>query len=210
MATVAASGNNGPAHQSGGGGGARPGVKARRRKQSEWIGVRPRQTGRWAAEIRVPRTREKLWIGTFESDRMAALAYDAAVFCFYGENLPKARRINFEAAPRPEVTDAMRARLTVANVKAIAEHHARTADARLRAAAAAAAPLPPPPPPPPAAAGPFAGAAGPSAPATTTYYGVPAAMANNNFVASAVDDSQQFPFDADVIAALMGLLPGEY
>ncbi|CAL5013493.1 unnamed protein product [Urochloa decumbens] len=204
-ATVAASGNNG----SGGDGGARPGVKPGRKKQSEWVGVRPRQTGRWAAEIRVPRTREKLWIGTFESDRMAALAYDAAVFCFYGENLPKARRINFDALPRPEVTDAMRARLTVANVKAIAEHHARTVDARLRAAAP---PLPPPPPPPAAAAGPFAGAAGPSAPATATYYhGVPAAMAdNNNLLASAVDDSQQISFDADVIAALMGLVPGEY
>ncbi|CAO2169658.1 unnamed protein product [Urochloa humidicola] len=209
MATLATMRGNGSAPQ-GGSNGARPGVAPGRKKQSEWIGVRPRQTGRWAAEIRVPKTRDKLWIGTFDSDLMAALAYDAAVFCFYGENLPKTRRINFDAAPRPAVTDAMRARLTVANVKAIAEHHARTVDARLRGAAVAAPSLPPLPPPPVVVpeAGPFAGA-GPSAIATATYHGVPAAMAESNLVVTS-DDDNQFSFDADVIAALMGLLPGEY
>ncbi|CAO2202520.1 unnamed protein product [Urochloa humidicola] len=209
MATLATMRGNGSAPQ-GGSNGARPGVAPGRKKQSEWIGVRPRQTGRWAAEIRVPKTRDKLWIGTFDSDLMAALAYDAAVFCFYGENLPKTRRINFVAAPRPAVTDAMRARLSVANVKAIAEHHARTVDARLRGAAVAAPSLPPLPPPAAVVAGPFAGA-GPSAIAPATYHGIPNAMAdNNNLVASDVDDDNEFSFDTDVIAALMGLLPGEY
>ncbi|XP_004974846.1 ethylene-responsive transcription factor ERF011 [Setaria italica] len=188
MATLAANG---------GGGGARPGVAPGRQKQSEWTGVRPRQGGRWAAEIRVPNTREKLWIGTFESPRLAALAYDAAVFCFYGERLPKTRRLNFPVAPTPELPGIVRARLTVGNVKAIAEQHARTVDALL-------------PPPGFAAAAPLVvAAAAPVEAAPATYHGVPTAMADNNLVAGAADDSQ-FSFDADVIAGLMGLVPGEY
>ncbi|RLN03554.1 hypothetical protein C2845_PM13G22470 [Panicum miliaceum] len=182
-------------------GGGQPGVAFGRQKQSEWTGVRPRKSGRWAAEIRVPTTREKLWIGTFESDRLAALAYDAAVFCFYGEHLPKTRRFNFPVAPRPDVPRILRGNLSVASVKAIAEHHARAVDAvlpplvQLPAAALSAA---------------AATEAGPSAGATTTYHGAPIAMADNNLVvASAVDDGQ-FSFDPDAIAGLMGLVPGEY
>jgi hypothetical protein len=188
MATVAANG-----------GGARPGVAPGRQKQSEWTGVRPRQGGRWAAEIRVPNTREKLWIGTFESARLAALAYDAAVFCFYGERLPKTRRLNFPVAPTPEIPGIVRARLTVGNVKAIAEQHARTVDALL------------PPPGFAAAAAPLVAVAAPVEVAPATYYhGVPTAMADNNLVASAAADDGHFSFDADVIAGLMGLVPGEY
>nr|CAB3481436.1 unnamed protein product [Digitaria exilis] len=194
--------------------GGRPGVPFGKAKQSEWTGVRPRQGGRWAAEIRVPKTRGKLWIGTFETDRLAALAYDAAVFCFYGDSLPKTRKYNFPFAPRPEIPDTVRARLHVANIKAIAEHHARSVDALLLPpppvyAAAPVAVVPPPMVPlvamPPAMepAGPFAG--DPSAPvaaATEEYYnGVPTYMGDNDlFFAGGVDDSQFVPYgegDAD-------------
>lgn len=106
-------------------------ARARRQKLSSWTGVRFRHWGKWAAEIRVPRTREKLWIGTFESARQAALAYDAAVFCFYGERAPKARKPNFPAMPRPEVDEGSRLHLSVAEVKVIAERHARDVDALL-------------------------------------------------------------------------------
>lgn len=100
-------------------------------QSSEYTGVRLRQWGRWAAEVRVPGTRQKLWIGTFETDRQAALAYDAAVFCFYGERAPKARKPNFPAMPRPEVDEGSRLHLSVAEVKVIAERHARDVDALL-------------------------------------------------------------------------------
>ncbi|OQU78048.1 hypothetical protein SORBI_3009G145200 [Sorghum bicolor] len=46
-------------------------------------------------EIRVPHTRLRLWIGKFRHCLEAALAYDAAMFCFYGEHLPRPRRFNF-------------------------------------------------------------------------------------------------------------------
>ncbi|XP_062191336.1 ethylene-responsive transcription factor ERF015-like [Phragmites australis] len=95
-------------------------------KMSEWTGVRYRRWDRWAAEIRVPRTRSRLWIGTFDHDLQAALAYDAAIFCFYGERLPRPRKFNFPAAPRPDIPEYVRVRLTVANVKAIAEKYARS------------------------------------------------------------------------------------
>ncbi|TVT99154.1 hypothetical protein EJB05_55503, partial [Eragrostis curvula] len=90
------------------------------------VGARRRQWGRWAAELRVPRTRERLWIGTFATPKEAAHAYDAALFCFYGARVPKARRLNFPAAPRPNVPEHARVGLTIANIKAIAEKYARS------------------------------------------------------------------------------------
>uniref|UniRef100_A0ACD6AJA4 Uncharacterized protein n=1 Tax=Avena sativa TaxID=4498 RepID=A0ACD6AJA4_AVESA len=87
-------------------------------------GVRQRPWGRWAAEIRMPHTRSRLWLGTFGHPEEAALAYDATLFCFYGDTPPSTRYYNFPAAPRPDITEERRARLTVGNIKAIAERHA--------------------------------------------------------------------------------------
>jgi hypothetical protein len=93
-------------------------------KNLGWVGARRREWGRWAAELRVPLTRERLWIGTFTSPKEAAHAYDAAVFCFYGDLIPKIRKLNFPTAPRPYIPEDVRVRLTVANIKAIAEKYA--------------------------------------------------------------------------------------
>ena len=98
-----------------------PAPAGRPQKPSEYTGVRLRQWGRWAAEVRVPGTRQKLWIGTFETDRQAALAYDAAVFCFYGVHLPSRRRFNYPGAPRPDIPAWVRVQPNVASVKAVAE-----------------------------------------------------------------------------------------
>ncbi|XP_039855402.1 ethylene-responsive transcription factor RAP2-1-like [Panicum virgatum] len=95
------------------------------KKRSAWTGVRARLWGGWAVEIRVPLSRQRLWVGAFETDRQAALAYDAALFCFYGEDLPKKRGFNFPAAPRPDIDEDVRAGLSVAAVKDIANKHAR-------------------------------------------------------------------------------------
>ncbi|CAL5005303.1 unnamed protein product [Urochloa decumbens] len=118
--------------------------------RSELTGVRFRQRGgRWAAEIRVPCTRDKVWVGAFDTDREAALAYDALLFCFYGENLPRNRRFNFPTVPRPDIPEDVRAHLNTANIKDIAKKHALGLRAN---------PLPPPPA--AATAGPSANAGG--------------------------------------------------
>ncbi|KAG6433221.1 hypothetical protein SASPL_104829 [Salvia splendens] len=52
--------------------------------EAKYRGVRKRKWGKYVSEIRLPNSRERIWLGSYETAEKAARAFDAALFCLRG------------------------------------------------------------------------------------------------------------------------------
>ncbi|CAL5012832.1 unnamed protein product [Urochloa decumbens] len=102
------------ASRSDGEGSPRPAAERR------YKGVRLRKWGRWVSEIRMPNSRERIWLGSYESAEKAARAFDAAAVCLRGS---RAGSLNFPESP-PNFRQIPGALLTPELVQAEAVRHA--------------------------------------------------------------------------------------
>jgi hypothetical protein len=58
----------------------------RRQTSRQFKGTRLREWGKWVSEIRIPKTREKIYLGSYKTAEQAARAFDAAMYCLKGPN----------------------------------------------------------------------------------------------------------------------------
>lgn len=85
----------------------------------KYRGVRKRNWGKWVSEIRMPNSRERIWLGSFDSPEKAARAFDAALFCLRGPNA----NFNFPNTP-PNIPGGRS--LTPAEIQAAATQFANS------------------------------------------------------------------------------------
>lgn len=110
-----------------------PHQSRRERSGGRYKGVRMRKWGKWVAEVRQPNSRDRIWLGSYDTAEEAARAYDAAVFCLRGASAA----LNFPHDP-PDILSADE--LSPSQIQVAASKHAR----RLMGGGAAAGELKPP------------------------------------------------------------------
>ncbi|WVZ92607.1 hypothetical protein U9M48_038656 [Paspalum notatum var. saurae] len=107
--------------------------------ERRYKGVRLRKWGRWVSEIRMPNSRERIWLGSYESAEKAARAFDAAAVCLRGS---RAGSLNFPESP-PNVRHVPAGTLlTPEHIQAEAVRHANKPASSVASATTAASSSP--------------------------------------------------------------------
>ncbi|BAS81220.1 ethylene-responsive transcription factor ERF018 [Oryza sativa Japonica Group] len=66
--------------------------------EKKYKGVRRRKWGKWVSEIRLPNSRDRIWLGSYDSPEKAARAFDAAFVTLRGHGAAGAD-LNFPDSP---------------------------------------------------------------------------------------------------------------
>ncbi|PIN12523.1 hypothetical protein CDL12_14860 [Handroanthus impetiginosus] len=90
-----------------------------RLNEVKYKGVRKRKWGKYVSEIRLPNSRERIWLGSYDTAEKAARAFDASLFCLRGPNA----KFNFPDEP-PNIAGGEM--LTPAEIQSVAQHYANT------------------------------------------------------------------------------------
>jgi hypothetical protein len=121
---------------------AERGDEAEAERRHGYKGVRRRRWGKWVSEIRVPGTRERLWLGSYATPEAAAVAHDTAVYFLRGgvgagpgvAAGGDVAALNFPERAAAAYGSGAAARLSPRSVQRVASDAGMAADAQLVAA----------------------------------------------------------------------------
>ncbi|XP_071712747.1 ethylene-responsive transcription factor ERF019-like [Rutidosis leptorrhynchoides] len=94
-------------------------------QEKMYKGIRCRRWGKWVSEIRVPGSRDRLWLGTYSTPQGAAMAHDVALYCLRGDT--SLHKLNFPSMLPPTA----RTDLSPRSVQKVASDAGMAMDAHL-------------------------------------------------------------------------------